>query len=1151
LGDLAETWAFALNPYLGYVPKDQELTAEELFTLISKDLRALERIRQFLEKKREEALRAADDYLLSQIDHALTKGDAAMIPLVRHDLIKDEDRLLSGIYQNALRELDRSIRPRAADNKEWDEILQRRGTAFYAELLNLQEQTRGYTEGRIRRISSRIDPFGLLSQEHHYNGAVHPRGITAKCHPDRVELLSGENLIHTFHIEAGGIVRTEELLILLPPENATRRVATGREQLLRVIDLKAYASASHIPLFYLPLPFDPERFRLISATGNEDFVAFQTESEDGELREFKVAHSMIADVALAQRELFNVLSVFAEAKLGRNPVLDQVIELALKNIRETSLNDFTKDPELESRVENLEALIDKGVDSLIDFRPQGTLPGSNPFVKLQSDMTEAMTDVTQAYQKNQRIMTRLKLFLQTLHDHKPLAGRGLAAALLMAAAGGAFANAASPETTQAAAHSVAELSYAIGEHLSYWFSRTGSLLYGAYDAMTAFTDPGRLADTYGNYRTAVLVTYWATSLVGSFSAVQLLFQLNDFRKSLGTAEFEKFQAKWMEENQIKELTPKDRRTLLRNYFLARQRQIAVEEGAVPAHRTELIGMKRALFRLVFSWYAVKVTMGSTAQVWNWYFWFRNTVTAPVRSLLKFFFPEFSRIAREGAMPRLSNGGFRFAPWGWGGGGKGAERTSSIQEALFQDELLIRKKAIAKALEKTRMFIDNALDRAQLLKVGATAQTNAALSPNRDEIIALAKKLTPNARAFMRVITNNIVYECLGRAVIFHEKNNSSPLSEAELDQWIAEVLPEAVISAERYVHSNALSRLFTQTGRHDLSARFPEWVVSRLAGAGLQEGRYNEVKNALKNDPRATERAGLKVLSELKVDKPQDLLFLFVLYAGAQGEMKPIQEDFFGPTSVFYGSRMLFGYGFGIDLIYSTFASAWGKILEDRNLKKSEEEFNRRYDARPDNREISFARWWLIRTFMNPENSLGSNYWRYWSIITANLRAALFSMGFFQILFLGRIDVDLLAWGYLWAYVLGGLDMHMDQGFERATGWAYGGFTDEQLCDPQVQRIVRQRMQRLRNRFNFGFHFYKNIRDIAMLLFATLPAEDPTTGETVNRAGIRHFFGGTTPTAWLDQQLSNIGAEYPHLQSACDALRHIITNNHPDFTAKK
>lgn len=81
----------------------------------------------------------------------------------------------------------------------------------------------------------------------------------------------------------------------------------------------------------------------------------------------------------------------------------------------------------------------------------------------------------------------------------------------------------------------------------------------------------------------------------------------------------------------------------------------------------------------------------------------------------------------------------------------------------------------------------------------------------------------------------------------------------------------------------------------------------------------------------------------------------------------------------------------------------------------------------------------------------------------------------------------------------------------------------------------------------FVFNFYKNIRSIAMLLFATLPAEDPATGETVNRAGIRHFFGGTTPTAWLDERLSNIGAEHPHLQSACDALRHIITNNHPDF----
>ena len=152
---------------------------------------------------------------------------------------------------------------------------------------------------------------------------------------------------------------------------------------------------------------------------------------------------------------------------------------------------------------------------------------------------------------------------------------------------------------------------------------------------------------------------------------------------------------------------------------------------------------------------------------------------------------------------------------------------------------------------------------------------------------------------------------------------------------------------------------------------------------------------------------------------------------------------------------------------------------------------------------------------------------------------------------LGFIDIESILFGYTLGAILGGWYMMLEQGFERATGYALTDITDQQLRDPYMQQIARQRLQRLRDRFNLVQNFYFNIEGMFQTIFFYNAVADPNTGQNVYRAGMkflmRPLFGDKGMAGWLHEEFKELAQEYPSMADTLHSLDTVFTKNHPDF----
>ncbi|HLD74557.1 MAG TPA: hypothetical protein VJB34_06635, partial [Bdellovibrionota bacterium] len=1013
-----------------------------------------------------------------------------------------------------------------------------------------------------------------------------------------IRLKFGENTmtdsvktVREFNVETQGVVACGNFLVFLPPEGST-----GRKAISRVIDLSTYVNADLIPRFFMPFQVDLSKAHIVEARGNHDKITLKYEDyETREVKETVVLLSDIEDIVREQTKLHMRFSAFADFAHFDSPKFQERIQEVREALKEALASETLKAPEAVAL--EIDAALDEFVDTAIHLRSLEAADDT-PLLQKKKKIGLILQETTAKLAKRYKFFGRMGLATQILNDYEPLQGRGLLACILIAAASISVAHAVSPDAVQEHAMQVTHIMYAMSQAFTNAISEGFFLAAEAAKDMFAFFKPSVFKELL-SHRAAIAIT---AALGGTFLGVGVVMSLAQgygVWKSRRDPEYESFEERWIKEKEkskeslhyVKRLRiadaarcrnayyaaklkgtllenegwtefkdrwieeqrgkgegdgglvvetvicPRDRRALNRDYLLFIQKEEAIRNGMTPMEADELT-YRQAVIRLFWSYAGFKGLLAITTRAQNYFNYAKNSISWDTP--FNIFFPEIKATALRGATPRFENGAWRFQvfprllPY----------EKRAREQYLLLGELKLREKVALCAMDETYRYMKDERDKfeAEKKQVGPPLK--------RDELHDFLRTLKPQGQLFLRVLYNELFIRLYGRVVAFHDEHHGElPLTDTLIERWVQEIKGEVSVEAQDYVEKNPVIRFWDSLKYRDVRFRIANFIVQRFSKPSYFKKRLLEFKDAMANDPQALERAARETLSTIKVDKWQDYIFLILLGLGSSGEQAPLQPEFMGPLSFCYLSRRRWN-NVVWDIYHTLFGGPWIKVLQDINLRNSAEVFDKEFNERPKNPNISFARHYFNSTFSR-ENSWWHNQKRSLQMSFSNWKSYVINLIILSLPALGFIDIESILFGYTLGAILGGWYMMLEQGFERATGYALTDITDQQLRDPYMQQIARQRLQRLRDRFNLVQNFYFNIEGMFQTIFFYNAVADPNTGQNVYRAGMkflmRPLFGDKGMAGWLHEEFKELAQEYPSMADTLHSLDTVFTKNHPDF----
>jgi hypothetical protein len=316
--------------------------------------------------------------------------------------------------------------------------------------------------------------------------------------------------------------------------------------------------------------------------------------------------------------------------------------------------------------------------------------------------------------------------------------------------------------------------------------------------------------------------------------------------------------------------------------------------------------------------------------------------------------------------------------------------------------------------------------------------------------------------------------------------------------------------------------------------------------------RFSVVQERLKS-PNALSRAVRSEISKLLVTFPLDLAFKMILTAGIfEGAFKPIQDELWGPNSIFYFSRDSFYMTMAAGFVMGMMADAWVKIQMDARQDDLGD-----FGAIPKGEDAEKGLFsWFYKQYSAKNNSILSNWSNSNNIAFWNMPAALANIGLFYYMFSGRLDLSLILAGYAVTYgtPLSAFYYKLDQAFERASEYAARGIKDEKwMAHPEVQELVSSEKQKFRNRFQLGLDTYLNFQGNWIHTVEVIPTSYGTRGFA------RALFGGALLEETIVEKLlrpaANITANIPLVGSVVGQVatgcEYLLTNGNVDLKIKK
>ncbi|HBQ21823.1 MAG: hypothetical protein A2Z91_00900 [Deltaproteobacteria bacterium GWA2_38_16] len=455
--------------------------------------------------------------------------------------------------------------------------------------------------------------------------------------------------------------------------------------------------------------------------------------------------------------------------------------------------------------------------------------------------------------------------------------------------------------------------------------------------------------------------------------------------------------------------------------------------------------------------------------------------------------------------------------------------------------------------------------------------------------ALSRQLTKRHSRFYEIFSRTLFKNVFPKIVAYLDEHGQLP-DESLITTWLTESQQTAYTAAQEYATASTAARWFSLAHWRFVGQRLKERFFKKIAeidsrkdlqtGAIISDiGRQREraaLIDRMVKDPKAVKRAAIDNRTNLLIDKPLEILQVMLGYSTASREapeVAPIQDRLFSNTSVFGAGTVAFGDQFMSGLAMWLLSGTWG-IMQTQGALSAQ------YDAIPPTPEEAAAqarasgateeeiakaaleatkdrnsklRWLIRRTWKNPENTMWYNYRYQWRVIIGNWRAALINMSLLQRAFLGRFDLDFYTGGYIVSFLTSGFFAQIENGFWNSTGWYAKDFTPEQLKDPQVQAIVRARIERAQKIFKIPYKITENTLMLFTTYMMTLPDQmpegagvDPELWKAQHaRDPMAHLFFGQTPTEWVGQGLESLGNNVPVLDPVTDGLRSFIGLDRP------
>jgi hypothetical protein len=553
----------------------------------------------------------------------------------------------------------------------------------------------------------------------------------------------------------------------------------------------------------------------------------------------------------------------------------------------------------------------------------------------------------------------------------------------------------------------------------------------------------------------------------------------------------------------------------------------------------------ALRHFLFSYATFTISGKAYTQIWNSWFAMRSFIWNPSIVASVLLFPNIWGLVSQGRVPNELNGGSRtrFTEMRM----KLFDKTrlaelESWENALLDVEAKISKQVMRKTLTELTLHLENSKDLQKIF-------TSTGVNKISDKVLS---ELDSDSRNFFRVYYDRLLDKSLRHYLTSKgmDVQNSNlddlktPASVQDLNITVSEataIVNDAATSALAVDVRRDLDKLFSPSAA---KSKFKTKLTSRLAPENNRQISRIETVNRQANKPQAMARAVRGMIASNIVDKPMELMFIFMCFAGIQqGMLAPIQDEMFSENSWFHLSKMIFSQGFIYGVISGVFADIWMKLQMDEKNEGSFENVPTGQDA-----EGSFLKYYFKKTFKTPENSLWKNHLHNLKIIWANMKAAFTTMFLVGLATLGRFDIDAYVVGYLFAYFspMSALSMKLEQGFELASAYYAKDIPEQYRSHPKAQEYLNTTLSKKRLWFNVFFKTYENI--IGNLIMTFQMGKTALLG---TRSFSRILLGGFTFTEVSALGLRTAGEAagkiIPGAGKIADACETILTNNYTDW----
>lgn len=586
-------------------------------------------------------------------------------------------------------------------------------------------------------------------------------------------------------------------------------------------------------------------------------------------------------------------------------------------------------------------------------------------------------------------------------------------------------------------------------------------------------------------------------------------------------------------------------------------------------RKDIHSFGGALKSFLFATETIELAVKRNARGWHGFVVMRNAMLSPTLFFGLLKNPNFVNIAlgrgdgpeNELIVPSVLNGGMD-SPFE---SGKRVWKVLTFDQDLkaleaWEKKIIpVEKQMIASAMrrgfeELVNYATANGEDIEDILRTGGiTSMTDAKM-----QTLSLAQ------RTFFRKYVDDLMARSMETFLreLAEKSNTANDLSpEADLRELKNATINEierlniSPEKAEQIVRAESadgtIAREATDVSKN-VFTNFRQWVSTNLKYNTLQKIdpsrnlTMGQMQRALREMSKAdaVPRALRAVFPQLFMKKTIGFLFTLFGFAGASGQLSPIQDQMFGPTSFMHLSRLTVLGGLLVGFLITVYEGVPQKLQRDNQHSAHFMQVPEGADA-----EMSFARWYFKQTFQNPHNTWWGDQKLSWKLFFGNLKPQFVLSMLVGLTSLARFDLD----GFAVYLMLGtfnptnGLDIKLEQGAEFASFYWLKDIPKRLWTHPTVQTYLTTKQSRWRVQFAFFEKIWIDAKGTFLGLFTRM-----SFPRTNSEAFLRLLDpGNMTPTerAWyfLEKGVREPLKSLPVIGSVVSFCEAILTTNYTNW----